>query len=90
MAESLDSASESLFLRQRTTVFWLLHFVDGNVDLPVLPFNTKDVTREVFQLGCCYRLHAFAGKISDVSNSKVKVLHDNEIIGPCYELYNIN
>ena len=23
-----------------------------------------------------------------VSNSKVKVSHGNEIIGPCYELYN--
>ena len=35
------------------------------------------------------QFHAFAGQISDDSNSKVKVSHDNEIIGPCYELYNL-
>ena len=78
----LDSASES-------KDNWPLSFVDGNVDLPVLPLNTMDVTHAVFPLGCCYRLHAFAGQISDVSNSKVNVSHGNEIIGPCYELYNL-
>ena len=36
-----------------------------------------------------YRLHAFAGQISEVSNSKVKVSLGNEIIGPCCELYNL-
>ena len=66
-----------------------MYFVDGNVDLPVLPLNTKDVTHAIFQLRCCYRLHAFAGQISDVSNSKVKVSHGNESIWPCYELHNL-
>ena len=88
LPESLDSASESAFPRQLEDN-WPLSFVDGNVDLPVLPLNTKDVTHAVFPLGCCYRPHAFAGQISDVSNSKVNVSHDNEIIGPCYELYNL-
>ena len=36
-----------------------------------------------------YRLHAFAGQVPDVSNSKVNASHDNELIGPCYELYNL-
>ena len=65
-----------------------MYFVDGNVDFPVLTFNTKDVTHAIFPLGCCYRLHAFAGQVSDVSYSKVKVSPGNEIIGPCYELFN--
>ena len=42
-----------------------------------------------FPTQVCYRLHAFAAQISDVSNSKVKVSHGNESIGPCYELYNL-
>ena len=82
LSESRDSASEA-------KDNWPLSFVDGNIDLPVLPLNTKDVTHAVFPLGCCYRPHAFAGQISDVSNSKVNVSHGNEIIGPCYELYNL-
>ena len=44
---------------------------------------------QFFRLGCCYRLHAFVGQVYDVSNCKVKVLLDHEIIGPCYELYNL-
>ena len=91
MAESLDSASGSVYpgLRSWAKVSWLLYFVDGNVDLPVLLFNAKDMTHAVFPLGCCYRLHAFADQISDVLNSRVKVSHGNEIIGPCYELYDL-
>ena len=94
MAESLDSASGSVCpgLRSWAKVNWLLNLIDGDVDLPVLLFNTKDVTRAVFPLGCCYRLRAFADQISEVSEvfkSKVKVSHGNELIGPCYELYNL-
>ena len=36
---------------------------DDNVYLPVLPFYTKYVTHAVFALGCCCRLHAFAGQV---------------------------
>ena len=89
--KSLDLASGSVCpgLRSWAKVNWLLNLIGGNVDLPVLLFNTKDVTRAVFPLGCCYRLRALADQISEVFKSKVKVSHGNEIIGPCYELYNL-
>ena len=80
-SESLVSASKSVFLGKHNL---LLYFVDGN--LSVLSFNTKKVTHAVFPLGCCHRLHALAGQVSDISNWKVKVSPDNEIIGPCYKL----
>ena len=76
MSESLDSASESVYPR-------LLYFVDDNVDLQVLPFNTKDVKHAVYPLGCMPSL------VSDFSNSKVKVSPGNEIVGPCYESFNL-
>ena len=46
VSESLDSASESVFPRQRTTGPCILSSC-MYVDLPVLPLNTKDVTHAV-------------------------------------------
>ena len=86
VSELLDLALESVSLAKDN---WLLYFVDGNVDLPVLPFNIKDIKHTVFPLCCCYRQHAFAGQVSDVANCKAKVSPGNELIGHCYELYNL-